>query len=49
MGPARSATTSAQALRSVSPHELKTMLQDGGELAILDVREELIFSRAHLW
>src|SRR5205823_69220 len=48
MGPARSATTSAQALRSVSPHELKAMLQDGGELAILDVREELIFSRAHL-
>ena len=37
-------------LRSVSPSGLKAMLADGQELAILDLREELIFSRAHpLW
>jgi rhodanese-related sulfurtransferase len=35
-------------LRGVSPHAVKTMLADGGELALLDVREELIFSRGHL-
>jgi rhodanese-related sulfurtransferase len=35
-------------LRGVSPREIKTMLADGGELALLDVREELIFSRGHL-
>jgi rhodanese-related sulfurtransferase len=34
--------------RAVSPHELKAMLGDGQELALLDVREELIFSRGHL-
>src|SRR5262249_28227543 len=36
------------ALRGVSPREVKTMLADGGELALFDVREELIFSRGHL-
>src|SRR5262249_35298462 len=35
-------------LRGVSPREIKAMLADGGELALLDVREELIFSRGHL-
>ena len=34
--------------RAVSPHDLKAMLADGQELALLDVREELIFSRGHL-
>jgi rhodanese-related sulfurtransferase len=48
MRSAPSASSSVQALRPVSPHELRAMLQDGRELAILDVREELIFSRAHL-
>jgi rhodanese-related sulfurtransferase len=38
----------APVLRGVSPREVKTMLADGGELALLDVREELIFSRGHL-
>src|SRR5262249_54727221 len=38
----------APVLRGVSPREIKTMLADGGELALLDVREELIFSRSHL-
>jgi rhodanese-related sulfurtransferase len=33
---------------AVSPHHLKAMLADGRELALLDVREELIFSRGHL-
>ena len=37
-------------LQPVSPSGLKAMLADGRELAILDLREELIFSRAHpLW
>jgi rhodanese-related sulfurtransferase len=32
----------------VSPVELREMLGDGGELALVDVREELIFSQSHL-
>jgi rhodanese-related sulfurtransferase len=32
----------------VSPAELNAMLGDGAELAILDVREELIYSGSHL-
>ena len=32
----------------VPPAELKTMLNDGGELALLDVREEGVFSKSHL-
>jgi rhodanese-related sulfurtransferase len=35
-------------LRGVSPRDLKAMLADAGELALFDVREELIFSRGHL-
>jgi rhodanese-related sulfurtransferase len=35
-------------LRTLSPQALKSALADGGELAIIDVREELIFSRGHL-
>src|SRR5215813_5774042 len=34
--------------RDLSARALKAMLADGGELALLDVREELIFSRSHL-
>src|SRR5215475_8064662 len=34
--------------RGVSPRDVKAMLADGGELALLDMREELIFSRGHL-
>src|SRR5438105_7459127 len=34
--------------RSVSARDVKAMLADGGELALLDAREELIFSRGHL-
>ena len=33
---------------SVSPANLMAMLGDGEELAVLDVREELIFSQNHL-
>jgi rhodanese-related sulfurtransferase len=33
---------------TVNPHDLQAMLAGGGELALLDVREELIFSRGHL-
>jgi rhodanese-related sulfurtransferase len=32
----------------VSPAALRGMLDDGGELALIDVREELIFSQNHL-
>ena len=32
----------------VSPTDLRRMLGDGGELALVDVREELIFSQSHL-
>jgi len=32
----------------VSPRQLRAVLGDGGELAIVDVREELIFSQRHL-
>jgi len=32
----------------VSPSDLRRMLGDGGELALVDVREELLFSRSHL-
>ncbi len=35
-------------MRPVDPHAVKAMLADGGELALLDVREELIFSQNHL-
>ena len=33
---------------TVSPAQLRGMLGDGGELALIDVREELIFSQNHL-
>jgi rhodanese-related sulfurtransferase len=34
--------------QQVSPEDLRGMIDDGGELALIDVREELIFSRLHL-
>jgi rhodanese-related sulfurtransferase len=34
--------------RTVTPQELRRMLDDGQELALLDVREELTFSEGHL-
>jgi rhodanese-related sulfurtransferase len=34
--------------RPIAPAAVKAMLGDGGELALIDVREELIFSRSHL-
>ncbi len=33
----------------ISPAELKAMIADGGELAILDPREEGVFSKGHLF
>jgi rhodanese-related sulfurtransferase len=36
------------ALRPLSPQAVKAMLGDGQELALLDLREELIFSQSHL-
>jgi rhodanese-related sulfurtransferase len=35
-------------MHPVSPQAVKAMLTDGGELALIDVREELIFSQNHL-
>src|SRR5262245_2183170 len=35
-------------MRTVDPLALKAMLGDGAELALVDVREELIFSQRHL-
>ncbi len=35
-------------MQPLSPHALRAMLADGDELALIDVREELIFSRGHL-
>ena len=32
----------------ITPHALRAMHEDGGELALVDLREELIFSRGHL-
>ena len=34
--------------RRVDARALRAMLEDGEELALLDVREELIFSENHL-
>src|SRR3954451_15447382 len=34
--------------KPLDPHAIKAMLSDGGELALIDLREELIFSRNHL-
>ena len=33
----------------VAPDQLKAMLSDGGELALLDVREEGAHSQSHLF
>jgi rhodanese-related sulfurtransferase len=38
----------SKGLRPLSPHAVKAMLGDGQELAIIDLREELIFSQSHL-
>jgi rhodanese-related sulfurtransferase len=35
-------------LRPLEPHAVKAMLGDGEELAIIDLREELIYSQSHL-
>jgi len=40
--------TTRAVLRPVTPTSVKAMLSDGGELALIDLREELIFSRSHL-
>jgi rhodanese-related sulfurtransferase len=35
-------------IRPLDPHTVKAMLTDGRELALIDLREELIFSQSHL-
>ena len=35
-------------MRPVSPSHVREMLGDGQELAIIDLREELIFSQGHI-
>jgi rhodanese-related sulfurtransferase len=42
------AMSSTSALRPLAPAAVKDMLADGRELAIIDLREELIFSKNHL-
>jgi rhodanese-related sulfurtransferase len=42
------ARNAVPAVRAVPAARLRAMLADGGELAILDVREELVFSESHL-
>jgi rhodanese-related sulfurtransferase len=42
------AMPSKSALRPIDAPTLKAMLADGGELALIDLREELTFSRNHL-
>jgi rhodanese-related sulfurtransferase len=49
--PARAALpsdVSTTAARSASPAQVKAMLGDGEELALVDLREELIYSQSHL-
>ncbi|MPZ58710.1 MAG: thiosulfate sulfurtransferase [Rhizobiales bacterium] len=43
-----SKNTTTEQQRFVTPQAVKDMLRDGRELALLDLREELIFSQAHL-
>jgi rhodanese-related sulfurtransferase len=42
------AAPAAVALRPLAPAAVKAMLTDGQELALIDLREELIFSQSHL-
>ncbi len=34
--------------KTITPAQLRGMIADGGELALADVREELVFSQRHL-
>ena len=47
VNPARADANGDASSRS-APAAVKAMLGDGGELALIDLREELIFSRSHL-
>jgi rhodanese-related sulfurtransferase len=42
------ASPAAAALRPLAPAAVKAMLTDGQELALIDLREEMIFSQSHL-
>ena len=42
------AAPAAAALRPLAPAAVKALLADGEELALIDLREELIFSQSHL-
>ena len=44
----RPAMSNSDSLHPLTPAAVKAMLGDGGELALIDLREELIFSRSHL-
>jgi rhodanese-related sulfurtransferase len=48
VSPRSAAASPHGTLRSLSPAAIKTALDDGGELALIDVREELTFSQNHL-
>ena len=46
--PAMTIERLCQMLRPLSPAAVKAMLTDGEELALIDVREELVYSQNHL-
>ena len=46
--PAMTFENAMTAIKSISPQSLRAMLIDGGEIAPVDVREELTFSLRHL-
>src|SRR5438876_9307352 len=42
------ASRMSEPVASIEPGQVKAMLRDGRELALLDVREEGVFARSHL-
>ena len=46
--PSSAPTSTSTHAKPLDPHAVKAMLSDGRELALVDLREELIFSRNHL-
>src|SRR6266704_4199301 len=47
-GSAMMASRMSEPVAAIEPRQLKAMLRDGRELALLDVREEGVFARSHL-
>src|SRR5260370_19498724 len=47
-GQAMMASRMSEPVAAIEPRQVKAMLRDGRELALLDVREEGVFARSHL-